>query len=329
MRPPSASDALIDPASAERFRADLACVFSEGFRPDKPLALAVSGGPDSIAMLLLAHAAVPGQIAVATVDHGLRPEAEDEALLVAGVCRHLGVPHATLCADAPLAGGNLQAEARALRYALLGGWALGIGARALATAHHADDQAETFLMRASRGSGVAGLAGVRSRRQDGAITLIRPLLAWRREELAAVVMQAGVATVTDPSNQDDRFDRTRMRRLLADTPALDAAGIARSAYHLAEAEADLRATTDWFWADRRRPSLDGEVLLAVADLPRTVQRSLVHRAIAAVRPPGTAATIEAMLDALIAGRAANQAGVLASVEHGAWRFRDEPPRRGE
>lgn len=282
-----------------------------------------------MAMLLLAHTALSGQIAVATVDHGLRPEARDEALLVAGMCRQLSVPHATLRAETMIASGNLQAEARALRYALLDRWALGIGARALATAHHVDDQAETFLMRASRGSGLAGLAGIRSRRQDGAVTLIRPLLAWRCEELAAVVLGAGVATVTDPSNQDDRFDRTRVRRLLANAAALDAAGIARSAHHLAEAEADLRAVVDWFWADRRRPGLDGEVLLAVADLPRTVQRSLASRAIAAVRPPGAAASIEAMLDALIAGRAANQAGVLASVEHGAWRFRDEPPRRRE
>ena len=95
----------------------------------------------------------------ATVDHGLRPDAADEAAEVARVCAMLGVPHATLAVTVPE--GNVQNEARTARYAALAEWMARQGLAALLTAHHADDQAETLLLRLNRASGVAGLAGVR------------------------------------------------------------------------------------------------------------------------------------------------------------------------
>ncbi|WP_242119653.1 tRNA lysidine(34) synthetase TilS [Sphingomonas lacusdianchii] len=128
-----------------------------------PLALAVSGGPDSMAMLALAAAAFPNAVIAATVDHRLRAASAQEAAMVAGWCHANHIPHATLSPDHPPAGASIQAQARHLRYALLADWALAANAVALATAHHADDQAETFLMRAARGSGPAGLAGIRPR----------------------------------------------------------------------------------------------------------------------------------------------------------------------
>src|ERR1700712_1015430 len=153
---------------AARFRADLEAL--TGGTPER-LGLAVSGGPDSLALLLLAHAAYPGQVHAATVDHGLRPEGAAEAAFVAGICGALDIRHATLRAEMRETS-NIQAAARARRYALLKAWIGEIGALFLATAHHLDDQAETLVMRLSRGSGLSGLSGIRAVNPP----LVRPLL---------------------------------------------------------------------------------------------------------------------------------------------------------
>jgi tRNA(Ile)-lysidine synthase len=145
------------PESLARFQADLDRLTGGAGR----VGIAVSGGPDSLALLLLAHAAIPGGIAAATVDHGLRAEAAGEAAFVAALCATLGIPHATLRPGAPITG-NIQSSARKARYALLEIWADQHNLDWIATAHHADDQAETLLMRLSRGAGVAGLSGVRA-----------------------------------------------------------------------------------------------------------------------------------------------------------------------
>lgn len=315
---------------ATRFLADLTRLTGN---PPPRLLLAVSGGPDSVAMLTLAAAALPGGIAAATVDHGLRPEAADEAAMVAAECACLGVPHATLPGTTP-AGASLQAQARALRYNLLAAHAHAIGAQAIATAHHADDQAETFLMRAARGVGVSGLAGIRQRTVMEGMAVVRPLLAWRRAELRAIVRRAALPFVDDPANADGRHDRTRFRALLDANEWLDPPRLARSAAALAEADADLRAVADWLWAARARAG-GGELLLDAADLPRGVQRILVRRAITETRALcriaepdwSEAANVEPLLDALLAHRRATQAGILAGPARGRWRFRAAPPRR--
>lgn len=323
---------------AARFRADWLKAAGDA---DEPALLAVSGGPDSMAMLALATEAFAGALTVATVDHGLRAGSADEAAMVAERCAAMGVPHATLKPDAPITGASLQAQARTARYALLAAHARQVGAACIATAHHADDQAETFLMRAARGSGLAGLAGVRARTVIEGMTIVRPLLDWRRAELRAIVRRAELPFVDDPSNHDDRYDRTRFRRLLDINEWLDPPHLARSAAALAEADADLRAVVDWLW-DERAKTVGGEVKLAVGTLPREVLRRLTRRAIAVVRAGMDASTggsmgrgqawpesvnIERLLDSLMAGRRATQAGVVASVRAGIWRFREAPPRR--
>ncbi|WP_374942042.1 tRNA lysidine(34) synthetase TilS [Sphingomonas sp.] len=315
-----------------RFLADLARV--AGTTP-APLLLAVSGGPDSMAMLALAAAALPGGIAAATVDHGLRPEAAAEAAMVAGCCASLGVPHATLTGAMSGGGASLQAQARDVRYALLAAHARATAAQAIATAHHADDQAETFLMRAARGSGLSGLAGIRTRVVIEGATVVRPLLDWRRAELRAIARRAEMPFVDDPANADDRHDRTRFRRLLDANEWLDPPRLARAAAALAEADADLRAVADWVWAARAACGDGAVVTLAIEGLPRGLLRILARRAIGAVREQAGIATpdwsesanVEPLLDALAQGRRATQAGVVAGLRRGVWRFRPAPARR--
>ena len=173
--------------------------------PGAALGLAVSGGGDSLALLLLAHAALPGRVKAATVDHGLRPESADEADRVARYCAELGITHTTLSVS--VARGNTQEQARKARYAALGDWAEENDLCALATAHQMDDQAETFLMRLNRGSGLAGLSAIRALGSvpSAPVRLVRPLLRWRRDELAAIVERFGWSAVDDPSNHDDRY----------------------------------------------------------------------------------------------------------------------------
>jgi tRNA(Ile)-lysidine synthase len=304
-------------SQAARFRADTEKL--TGGAPDR-IALAVSGGPDSLALLLLAQAAFPGCVHAATVDHGLRPEAAGEAAFVAGLCADLQVPHATL--EAGMADQvNLQAAARERRYALLTQWAAGIGASCLFTAHHLDDQAETLVMRLLRGSGLGGLAGIRAV-NAAAVPIVRPLLAWRRAELAAIVAAAGIAAVADPSNADERFDRVRIRRRLAEAPWLDPVPLARSAGALAQAEEAL----EWA-AERLHRERLGGLALDPSGLPAEFRRRLLVRTLAAMggQPPrGEAVT--RLLATLEQGGTATLAGVKCSG--GAiWRFAPAPARR--
>ena len=248
-----------------------------------------------------------------------------------------GVHHTTLTVTTSLGTTNLQAAARTARYALLTAWAHDNHATILATAHHADDQAETFLMRAARGSGLAGLAAIRPKRPlDHGILLLRPLLNWRRADLRALAQAWRLPFVDDPSNASDRHDRTRFRKLLGDTPWLDPALLARSAGYLFEAEADLREIESWLLDTRSIAAATGVIAFDVTGLPRDLRRRLARAGIAKVRAAATigesvftpATNIEPLLDALAAGKSATQAGVMVSPKGESWHFRPEPPRRG-
>lgn len=336
----------LDPALVEQFRADVERLTGEAPAPERKLALAVSGGPDSLAMLLLAHAAWPGAIIAATVDHGLRPGSAEEAALVHRLCGERGVPHDILTRpDGMVLSGNLLDQARSLRYTLLNFWA-GSGtlrnarpwrAEWVAVAHQMDDVAESFLMRARRGAGVGGMAAMAPIRPlmppvPGPL-LIRPLLNWRRDALAAIVTAAGVEPVTDPSNANPRFDRSRIRVLLARTPDLPVERLALAAANLRDAEAALEWATAREWAARARITDDNMVALAPGNLPHELRRRLVERAIDHVRFEFDLAEGESGrgLDRLVAaldqGRGGTLAGVRARIRGTEWHFSPAPPRR--
>jgi tRNA(Ile)-lysidine synthase len=301
-----------------RFRADLERL--TGGAPVR-LGLAVSGGPDSLALLLLAAAAYPGRVQAATVDHGLRPESGKEAAHVAGICRALDVPHAILRAEMTEVS-NVQAKARARRYALLGQWLGDIGAHHLATGHHLDDQAETLIMRLSRGAGVGGLSGIRAVNPP----IVRPLLGWRRAELAAIVDAAGIAAVADPSNADERFDRACIRRHLAEAGWLAPASLARSAAALAEAEQALAWMTDRLREERVAATPEG-LTLDPDGLPPELRRRLVLAVFAAMgRPAPRGEALARLLAALAAGGTATLAELKCSGGV-RWHFAPAPPRR--
>lgn len=307
------------PDLVERFTGDLEALTG---RAGGRIGVAVSGGGDSLALLLLARTAYPDDVLAATVDHGLRPESAGEAALVASICETLGVAHQVLRPAAPLAG-NLQSAARRARYALLEAWRAEQSLDWILTAHHADDQAETLLMRLNRGSGVAGLSGVRP--VNGRV--LRPLLGWRRAELAGLVADAGLDAVDDPSNADPRFDRARLRRQLEGADWIDPPALARSARALCAAEQALEWTADRLF-DERTQRGEETLELDASGLPSELVRRLVIRALRAVDPNAAPRGYEVsrFTAALESGGTATLAGVRA--EGGVrWRFSAAPPRR--
>lgn len=194
------------------------------------LVLAVSGGPDSLALLLLAarwralrrNAAGGPAFLVASVDHGLRPAAAGEAGAVAELAGRLGFEARVLVWRGEKPRRGVQEAAREARYRLLVQAARETGASHVVTAHHRDDQAETVLMRLAGGSGVGGLAAMRpvAALAGTPLLLARPLLALPKSCLVAVAREAGVVAVDDPANRDPRFARARLRGLETERAAL-------------------------------------------------------------------------------------------------------------
>lgn len=314
-----------DQALIDRFAGDLDALAG----PEAALGVAVSGGPDSLALLLLAAAARPGQVSAATVDHALRPESAAEASAIAAVCADLGVRHATLRIDWPEApDSNLQERARDARYSELARWAGDVGIDAIATGHHADDQAETLLMRLARGSGIAGLRGIqRSRPLDGGLLLVRPLLGWRRSELQAIVATAGLTAADDPSNRDRRFDRTRARQMLAAADWLDPLRLVQAASNCSDAEQALEWAAEREFAARHGRERDS-LLVDCDGLPAELRRRLLLKAIAALgasAPPGP--QLVQAIARLESGGTITLVGL--KLEGGkTWRLQAAPPRRG-
>jgi tRNA(Ile)-lysidine synthase len=323
--------------------------------------LAVSGGPDSVALMWLAarwraaQKAGPRLIAV-TIDHGLRPQAAREARDVKQLARALDLPHRTLrwTGSKPKAG--LPAAARDARYRLLAKAARAHGATHILTAHTRDDQAETLLMRMARGSGLAGLAAMARQSERGGVVLARPFLHISKSQLVATLAKAKLGFAVDPSNRDLSFTRPRFRALM---PALasegcDSRNLARLAARLARANVALEVQVDG--AERSlalkncrgaQPGFEAEGCNAkgfdaeaFAALPEEIRLRLLLRMIDSVGHEGPAelGKVEALLSALDRARAQRPAkgrvrlkqtlaGALVSLTADQLRIEPAPPRR--
>jgi tRNA(Ile)-lysidine synthase len=316
------------------------------------IVLAVSGGPDSIAMMWLAarwrRALKRGpHLLAVTIDHGLRPEAAREARGVKHLANSLELAHRTLRWRGAKPKTGLPAAARAARYRLLAKAARSAGATHVLTAHTRDDQAETLLMRMSRGSGIAGLAAMARQSQRDGVTLVRPLLDFPKVRLVATLRQAKIGFADDPTNRDASFTRPRLRALM---PALaeegfDARNLTRLASRLARANAALEILADgaerYLALGEPGPADAGFDAHAFAGLAEEIRLRLLLRRIDRVGHEGPAelGKVEALLAALDRAVAATGhakgriglkqtlAGALISLVDGRIRIEPAPPRR--
>ena len=208
--------------------------------PPAPLAVAVSGGSDSLALLHLAHLWAQrhaSSVQAVTVDHGLRPEAASEARYVGEIAAGLGIEHSVVHWRGWNGQGNLQDQARRARYALMADWAKSQDIGSVLVGHTADDQAETFLMRLARGAGVDGLSAMDQHFGMAGTQFVRPLLHARRQDLRLFLENLGVQWVDDPSNHDPRYERVKVRDQLPVLAGIgiDTATLSQVADHMSEA----------------------------------------------------------------------------------------------
>ena len=339
----SVADAPVSAVEARALFADLA---------DAPaLIVAISGGPDSTALMLLAarwrKALRRGpNLTAVTIDHGLRPESAGEARAVQRLARSLGLAHRTLRWRGRKPATGLQQAARRARYRLLAEAAEAAGARHVLTAHTLDDQAETVLIRLARGSGMRGLGAMARfallpERGSDDILLVRPLLDVPKSRLLATLKAARLRYADDPSNRDPRFTRVRLRSLM---PELAREGLVPHrlsllARRLRRADAALDAMVDAAAALLAPPpwSAASPIALGLEDftkLPAEVGLRLIERAIAATGDEGPVelGKVETLHAALAANPATARfrrtlAGAQVTLAKGLLTIERAPPRR--
>jgi tRNA(Ile)-lysidine synthase len=231
-----------------------------GNHPDR-LGIAVSGGSDSTALLILLArwAETNGvKLLAATVDHSLRPDAKNEAKQVAELCADLNIPHQILVWTDWDHTGNLQDQARQARRNLLSQWGQEHHLDVIALGHTMNDQAETVLMRLMRGSGVDGLAGMSASRPQNGIRWIRPMLAVERRKLRVFLTANNTPWSEDPSNEDTKFERIKIRKLLTGLD-ISVQGLAETAARMQTARKFLEAQTHQLASDITNVTNAGDV----------------------------------------------------------------------
>ena len=317
--------------------AESAALFDRWFAPRGHVLLAVSGGADSTALLVLAaewadKRAAP-KLSVATVDHALRPEAADEIAAVARIAADFELDHARLEAPVTVTS-RIESTARTLRYEALAAHARAIGAEAIATAHTRDDQAETVLMRLAAGSGPAGLAAMRQTVQRGGVTHLRPFLGVSKARLVASLEQRVLRWSDDAMNADPAFARARLRsgRAALEREGLTAERLATLAFRMARANEALDAAVSDAMASLVATKGKGRVIAAGAGaLPDEIKLRLLGRVIHEVGGGRVhLERLERLADRIVAEPAG--AGTLAGARV-AWRAdgrivaQPAPPRR--
>jgi tRNA(Ile)-lysidine synthase len=354
-----AVNGAVGEAEADALFADLAA--------EPALVLAVSGGPDSTALLWLMarwralRQGVPHLLAV-SIDHGLRPEARHEADAVKRLAQKLGVEHRSMRWSGPKPAAGIQESARVARYRLLRIAARRAKARCVVTAHTLDDQAETVLFRMARGSGLTGICGMAravpiddlacgvaavhsARHRDASsrfrVVVVRPLLEVPKARLIVTLQEAGIAYAQDPSNADPRFARSRLRKLM---PALADEGLTpqclvRLARRVRRSEAAHEAVVDWaarrlgLGTDARRVTLSSAEW---SEFPVEIALRLLGRAIGTIGTEGPVefGKLEAMNEALRAALAGGAprfrrtlAGAMVSLHRNHIVIDQAPPRR--
>lgn len=303
MTVPSADPAFRIHAALDRLAGDIPA-----------LGIAVSGGGDSVALMHMAAEWGQGRtLMVATVDHGLRPESAAEARQVSRAARALDLPHATLVWQRGTETGNLMANARDARLRLLAGWARRNRLSAVLLGHTADDQAETLLMRLARGSGIDGLASMAEWRDRFGVRWLRPMLGAGREDLRDWLTARGIGWADDPSNENEDFDRIRIRKAIG-AMGLDIAALARAANHIGEA----RDALSHYAAHAARDAVahNGSLILtrrAYLDAPPEIRRRLIVAAcrwITGADYPPRRTTVLHALNAIATGHRVTLDGAL-------------------
>ena len=295
--------------------------------PGRSLVVAVSGGPDSLALLHVLRGLLPGErLVVAHLDHRLRPESGAEAAALAALAAAWGLPWRARAVDvrtlAVERGWSLEEAGRQARYTFLAEVAREVGATAVLTGHHADDQAETVLLHLLRGSGLSGLRGmadVAPLPGTPEIVLLRPLLACTRKEIEAYCAGHALRPFQDASNQDSAFERNRVRQELLPALTTYNPGIRRHLRHLAELaaaeEALLEGLVDEVWPAVLHEAGPGWLVLDRAQFqtqPLALRRRLLRRAYAGLRQDTADLSFEAVEGALAVAaqpRAAARAGL--------------------
>jgi tRNA(Ile)-lysidine synthase len=254
---------------------------------EKSLCAAVSGGPDSMALALLAHAWANARgirIEAAIVDHRLRPEAAAEAEKVHGWLGAMGISHAILTYKGEVPKVNIEAAARDYRYGMLADFCRERGLGALSVAHNADEQRETFFLALTRGSSAYGLAGMAEQGAMNGVRVIRPLLGFPKAELKEFLTAAGQEWIEDPSNHDEKFKRVKIRKT---AEVLESLGLAPE--RVLKTMENMRRMRDAieFYTDRAEAEMvkDGRISPEFKNLPDEVAIRLLARMLAGKYPP--------------------------------------------